>query len=129
MALAIMADTGRSPADSLDDFSSFYFDTALSSSAAALPTLLAFAKPGHVTFGSDFPYAPVAAGKLFAAGLETYRGLDTTERDAIDRTNALMLFPRLGATSAPPPVSRFDTARHIASRLAMRGVARLISTG
>jgi hypothetical protein len=91
--------------------------------------LLAFAKPAHVTFGSDFPYAPVAAGKLFAAGLETYRGLDTTERDAIDRTNALMLFPRLGATSAPPPVSRFDTARHIASRLAMRGVARLISTG
>lgn len=129
MALAIMADTGRSPADSLDDFSSFYFDTALSSSAAALPTLLAFAKPGHVTFGSDFPYAPVAAGKLFAAGLETYRGLDTTERDAIDRTNALMLFPRLGAASAPPPVSRFDTARHIASGLAMRGVARLISTG
>jgi predicted TIM-barrel fold metal-dependent hydrolase len=129
MALAIIADTGRSPADSLDDFSSFYFDTALSSSAAALPTPLAFAKPAHVTFGSDFPYAPVAAGKLFAAGLETYRGLDTTERDAIDRTNALMLFPRLGATSAPPPVSRFDTARHIASRLAMRGVARLISAG
>ena len=46
MALAIMADTGRSPADSLDDFASFYFDTALSSSAAALPTLLAFARAG-----------------------------------------------------------------------------------
>src|ERR1700758_502798 len=28
MALAITADTGRSPADSLDEFSSFYFDTA-----------------------------------------------------------------------------------------------------
>ena len=60
MAVAVLADTGRSPADSLDDFSSFYFDTALSSSAAALPTLLAFAKPGHITFGSDFPLAPVA---------------------------------------------------------------------
>jgi predicted TIM-barrel fold metal-dependent hydrolase len=35
MAVAIMGDTGRSPADSLDDFSSFYFDTALSSTAAA----------------------------------------------------------------------------------------------
>jgi Amidohydrolase len=65
MAVAILADTGRSPADSLDDFSSFYFDTALSSSAAALPTLLAFAKPGHVTFGSDWPFAPVAAGRAF----------------------------------------------------------------
>ena len=69
MAVAIMADTGASPADTLDDFSSFYFDTALSSSAAALPTLLAFAKPGHITFGSDWPFAPVAAGKLFAAGV------------------------------------------------------------
>jgi hypothetical protein len=37
------ADTGASPADTLDDFASFYFDTALSSSAAALPTLLAYA--------------------------------------------------------------------------------------
>ena len=76
MAVAITADTGRSWADVLDDFASFYFDTALSSSAAALPSLLAFAKPGHITFGSDYPYAPVAAGKLFAAGLETYPAID-----------------------------------------------------
>jgi 6-methylsalicylate decarboxylase len=52
-AADFLLDTGRGPADSLDDFSGFYFDTALSSSAAALPTLLAFAKPGHITFGSD----------------------------------------------------------------------------
>jgi 6-methylsalicylate decarboxylase len=51
MAVAIMAETGASPADTLDDFSSFYFDTALSSSAAALPTLLAFAKPGTSLWG------------------------------------------------------------------------------
>jgi predicted TIM-barrel fold metal-dependent hydrolase len=129
MAVAIMGDTGRSMADTLDDFSSFYFDTALSASAAALPTLLAFAKPGHITFGSDFPFAPVAVGKLFAAGLETYPGLDDARREAIDRTNALTLFPRLGAVPAPPPASRIDTARHVASRMVMRGVARLISTG
>jgi predicted TIM-barrel fold metal-dependent hydrolase len=128
MAVAIMAETGASPADTLDDFSSFYFDTALSSSAAALPTLLAFAKPGHITFGSDWPFAPTAAGKLFAAGLETYPGLDHATRDAIDRTNALALFPRLGTVPAPQQVSRIDTARHLASRMVMRGVARLIST-
>lgn len=103
MAVAIMAETGASPADTLDDFASFYFDTALSSSAAALPTLLAFAKPGHVTFGSDWPFAPVAAGQYFAAGLEAYPGLDDTTRDAIDRTNARALFPRFGAP--PRPVS------------------------
>src|SRR6185503_3550358 len=128
MAMAITADTGRSPADSIDDFASFYFDTALSSSAAALPTLLAFAKPGHVTFGSDFPFAPVAVGRLFAAGLETYPAIDAATREAIDRTNALALFPRLGTAPAPAPPSRIDTARHIASRMVMRGVARLIST-
>jgi 6-methylsalicylate decarboxylase len=128
MALAIVGDIGRSVTDSLDDFASFYFDTALSSSAAALPSLLAFAKPGHVTFGSDWPFAPVAAGKLFAAGLETFPGLDPGARAAIERTNALGLFPRLG--SAPPSVagSSLDQVRHAASRAVMRGVARVINT-
>ena len=128
MAVAIMGDTGRSPLDSLDEFRGFYFDTALSSSAAALPTLLAFAQPGHITFGSDWPFAPVAAGKLFAAGLETYPDLDADTRDAIDRTNALALFPRLGTAPVPKPRSRVDAVRHGASRAAMRAVARLIST-
>lgn len=129
MAVAIMGELGRSPADSLDDFAGFYFDTALSSSAAALPTLLAFAKPGHITFGSDWPFAPIAAGKLFAAGLETYPGLDQQTRNAIERTNALALFPRLGA-SAQVAQSRspIEQIRHTASRAAMRGIARLIGT-
>lgn len=128
MAVGITGDTGASPADSLDDFASFYFDTALSSSAAALPTLLAFAKPGHITFGSDWPFAPLAASKLFAAGLETYTPLQPTTRAAIDRDNALALFPRLGNTEPiieQPLVARL---RHSASRAALRGVSRLINT-
>ncbi len=127
MAVAITGDTGRSPADSLDDFAGFYFDTALSSSAAALPTLLAFAKPGHITFGSDWPFAPIAAAKLFAAGLETYSRMNAETRDAIDHHNALALFPRLG-TALPAPRSHIETARHVASRAVMRGIARLITT-
>jgi predicted TIM-barrel fold metal-dependent hydrolase len=127
MAVAILDDTGTSPADTLDDFASFYFDTALSSTAAALPTLLAFAKPGHITFGSDWPFAPLTAGKLFAAGLETYPGLDAPTREAIERTNALALFPRLGTAPASVERSHVDTVRHAASRVAMRGVARLIN--
>jgi predicted TIM-barrel fold metal-dependent hydrolase len=128
MALAITAETGRSPADSLDEFSSFYFDTALSSSAATLPTLLAFAKPGHITFGSDFPFATVAAAKLFAAGLETYSAMDTATRDAIDYTNALALFGRFGTAPSVAPASRIDAARHAASRVVMRGVVRLMNS-
>jgi 6-methylsalicylate decarboxylase len=129
MAVAITADTGRSWADVLDDFADFYFDTALSSSAAALPTLLAFAKPGHITFGSDFPFAPTPAGKLFAAGLETYPSIDPDARAAIERTNALALFPRLGAAPQPIPQSRAQRIRHVVGRSIVRGVSRLTSTG
>jgi len=128
MAVAITADTGRSWADVLDDFAGFYFDTALSSSAAALPTLLAFAKPGHITFGSDFPFAPTTAGKLFAAGLETYPAIDAQTRAAIERTNALALFPQLGAAPQAIPQSPAQRIRHTLSRSVLRGVARLTST-
>lgn len=127
MAMGIASDVGGSPADHLDDFAGFYFDTALSSTAAALPSLLAFAKPGHVTFGSDFPFAPVEVSQLFAAGLESYGGLDDAGRIAIDRTNALALFPRLGVAPTPAAPSLVDQARHAASRAVMRGVARLMT--
>lgn len=128
MAVSIMSDTGRSPADSLDDFAGFYFDTALSSSAAALPSLLAFAKPGHITFGSDFPFAPLAAGQLFAAGLDGYRGLEESVREEIDRLTALRLFPRFGSAPAQPGPSPIAEFRRAAKRMAMRGITRLIST-
>ncbi|MEB3021116.1 amidohydrolase family protein [[Mycobacterium] crassicus] len=127
MAVAIMADTGRNPADSLDDFAGFYFDTALSSSAAALPSLLAFAKPGHITFGSDWPFAPIAGGRLFAAGLETYAGLDRAGRDAIDRTNAVGLFPRFGVGAAEIRRPVIQRVRHAAGRHAMRALSRVLS--
>ena len=68
-------------------------------------------KPGHITFGSDWPFAPVAAGQYFAAGLETYDGLDDGARAAIERTNALALFPRLGTAPQPIPVSGRDRAK------------------
>ncbi|MDQ1034680.1 putative TIM-barrel fold metal-dependent hydrolase [Streptomyces sp. V3I8] len=117
MAVAIAADTGRSPLDVLDDFRAFYFDTALSSSPAALPTLLAFARPGHVLFGSDWPFAPAPAGQYFATGLDTGVGPDTLT--AVNRTSAGALFPRLGGAGVPAP--RTDLRRG-----AQRTLARLM---
>lgn len=127
MAMAITGDLGNSPADNLDDFRNFYFDTALSSSPAALPSLLAFAAPGHVTFGSDFPFAPQVASQYFAAGLENYP-LDLPQRAAIDRLNALTLFPRLGNAPPPPGRSTLDTVTHVAGRTIMRGLAKLVAS-
>lgn len=94
LAAAIFAETGTPPDAVLDDLASFYFDTALSSSPAALPSLLAFAKPGHILFGSDWPFAPDLAVAYFAAMLDAFEGADAAMRAAIDRGNAEILFPR-----------------------------------
>lgn len=95
LAAAITAETQRPPFEVLDDFASFYCDTALSSSPAALPSLLAFAKPGHVLFGSDWPFAPSIAVAYFAAQLDAYAGPHADGHAAIDRGGAEELFPAL----------------------------------
>ena len=83
------------PADILASFQTFYFDTALSSSPAALPSLKLFAKDGHILFGTDFPFAPADVVASFTAKLDAYQGLAADEQRAISHGNARMLFPRL----------------------------------
>lgn len=100
LALPIAVETQRSPFDVLEDFASFYFDTALSGSPAALPSLLAFAKPGHVLFGSDWPYAPPIAVSFFTGQLDAYAALDRAGHEAIDRANAEVLWPRFASENA-----------------------------
>ncbi|MEV1068778.1 amidohydrolase family protein [Streptomyces sp. NPDC050263] len=129
MAVAIAADTGRSPLDTLDDLRGFYYDTALSSSPAALPTLLAFARPGHVLFGSDWPFAPTPASQYFAGGLDS--GVDPGTLAAVNRTNAEALFPRLAAKPpAPTPARPLPVRlRQSAQRAGARLFYRLIQPG
>lgn len=81
---------------SLDQIRSFWFDTALTSSPAALPSLLAVADPGRITFGSDWPYAPRSFVSSFTRSLEAYP-LHDAQRAAIDRGNAARLLPGLAA--------------------------------
>ncbi|MFH9657548.1 amidohydrolase family protein [Streptomyces sp. NPDC017248] len=128
LAVTIAHDTGRSVLDVLDDFRAFYFDTALSSSPAALPTLLAFARPGHVLFGSDWPFAPAGAGKYFATGLDTQ--LDPGTLTAVNRTNAEPLFPRLAAARPAAPGRPLGSRlRHSAQRAAARLLFSLMQPG
>jgi predicted TIM-barrel fold metal-dependent hydrolase len=82
-------------ADILASFQRFYFDTALSSGPAALPTLKAFAGSGHILFGSDFPYVSAQIAGTFTAKLDTYKDLTIDESAAISHGNAGTLFPRL----------------------------------
>jgi predicted TIM-barrel fold metal-dependent hydrolase len=90
------------PADILASFQRFYFDTALSSSPAAVPSLKAFAESGRILFGTDFPFAPADVAASFITKLDAYDGLTANEHRAISHCNAWTLFPRL--------VPRHDTA-------------------
>ncbi|MGV9711926.1 amidohydrolase family protein [Gordonia sp. NPDC003424] len=126
MAIAIAGETGRSILDILDEFRTFYFDLALTASAASLPSLLAFASPGHVTFGSDWPFAPVAASSYFAANLEIYAGLNTEERSAIEWSNAARLFSRFDTEDGArlPPHSIRGAARRRVMRVVSKALHR-----
>jgi 6-methylsalicylate decarboxylase len=94
-ALSNVIDTRVDAEAMRSDLASFYFDTALSGSPTVLPSLLAFAKPDRVLYGSDWPYCPNDTVGMFNEHLDSYKGLNARGHAAIDRGNAEALFPRL----------------------------------
>jgi aminocarboxymuconate-semialdehyde decarboxylase len=94
--LARVFDPGAVSSDAiLASLRRFYFDTALSS-GPALPALMAFASPGHVLFGTDFPYDH-GVSAAFTAALDSADSLTADDQTAISHGNAQALFPRLAA--------------------------------
>jgi 6-methylsalicylate decarboxylase len=85
----------RSVEDYLADMRLFLFDTALCAGPAAMPSLLAFAAPGNILFGSDFPFASRPVGTSFTRKLDAYVASDAALATSINRGAALNLFPRL----------------------------------
>ena len=96
---AAMFNPGTTPDGILAGLRKFYFDTALSATPTALPSLYAFAEPGHVLYGSDFPFAPAAWRAEFDRNLTTYEGPGAGRFPDVDRTAAEALFPRLANAS------------------------------
>jgi len=94
--LAPTASNRGDPLHGMSLLQRYYFDIALSSTPSALPSLLAFTRPDHITFGSDFPYAPDFAVDAMSSMYESY-GIDDNARAHIDHRTAAALFPRLGA--------------------------------
>ena len=83
---------GAPTADALyEDFCRFYFDTALSSSPTAIPSLKAFADPTRILFGSDFPYAPGGPKEPFTSLLDSSSLLTEADHADIDHRNAAAL--------------------------------------
>jgi predicted TIM-barrel fold metal-dependent hydrolase len=72
----------------------FWYDVALSPSPQTMTCLASIAPPGQIVFGSDWPFANA---KVIAEMMQTYEApssLSDQERIAIDRGNALTLFPQ-----------------------------------
>ena len=92
--MALAASPKRDLADGVAQLRKFWFDTALSGSPSALPSLLAFAAPGHVLYGSDWPFAPEPIIAGFNGMYEAFP-LDAATRASIDRGAAARLFPRI----------------------------------
>ncbi|MBF6022949.1 amidohydrolase family protein [Lysobacter niastensis] len=71
-----------------------YYDTALSTSETVMAALRQFVPTSQVLFGSDYPMVPEKVVSGEHSMLMSSRVLDDATRQAIDRDNALALFPR-----------------------------------
>ena len=71
----------------------FWYDNALSPGEQTFGSLDHVARPEHIVFGTDYPFANP---RVIAEAVRTHESgfLPDARRAAIDRANALALFPR-----------------------------------
>lgn len=101
----------------------FWFDTALSPSPFAMAALNELVGPSKILFGSDFPFAPEPVTGLQTKQLAELKVFTAQEQAAINRDNALALFPRLAldqeyvaSIAKPQAPSLRDRIKHAAIR-------------
>jgi predicted TIM-barrel fold metal-dependent hydrolase len=85
----------KAPQGAIAYLKRLYYDTAISTSRPVLSALRELVDPSHVLYGSDYPYLPEPLIHEMNGGLEAYREFTPGTRAAIERENALALFPRL----------------------------------
>lgn len=78
----------------MDDFKSFYYETALSAYGASLNAIDTFVPPEQILFGTDFPAVTTDVAAWYTQNLENhYSGNQNLQK--ILNENAFELFPRL----------------------------------
>src|SRR5262249_58547186 len=82
------------PSANMAALQKFYYDTAQAFNEYTLATLTKVVPMSHILFGTDYPFAQ--AGTV-AKGLDAF-GFSAANLRAINRDNALELFPRLKRT-------------------------------
>ena len=79
------------PEGGIPELQKFYYDTAQAYSPYTLPSFLKLVPTSHILFGTDYPFQKP---EVVTKGLTDY-GISAGDLRAIDRENALALFPRL----------------------------------
>lgn len=79
----------------LEEAKRFYYDVAICGAPNVLKILQDFVEPGHLLFGSDFPYAPWPVVEYHVKELENFAFSRPEIVEEINYKNALALFPRL----------------------------------
>jgi predicted TIM-barrel fold metal-dependent hydrolase len=83
----------RLPDGAMHELQKLYFDVAQQASPEGLAPLMMLVSARQVLFGSDYPWAPPGMMGQTVAGLAAY-GFSPEDLHAIERGNALRLFPR-----------------------------------
>jgi predicted TIM-barrel fold metal-dependent hydrolase len=73
----------------------FYYDTTLSASPHAFASLQTLVDSSKIVFGTDYIFATQTAVPLTIKGIREYAGFNAKDIVAIERENAMNLFPRL----------------------------------
>lgn len=92
---------GRGPDDAdIDDthvaevLRGLYYETALATSRNSLLPLLEVTTADHILFGTDWPACPEPSVVEIIGDLASFDGFTATQLRAVERDNALTLFPR-----------------------------------
>ena len=85
----------KAPKGAIAYLKQLYYDTALSAVPYAFRSLQELVDPSHILFGSDLPFAPEPITAATIKGITEYDGFTAQVKAAIERDNALALFPRL----------------------------------
>ena len=88
----------RVPEGAVSYVGKFYYDTAISGAAPALAGLKAVTEPSHIMFGSDWPYIHRETVEMQTVNLQQWDGFTPQTFAAMERENALALFPRFRDT-------------------------------
>jgi predicted TIM-barrel fold metal-dependent hydrolase len=83
--------TPEMPNGVLYEIRKFYYDTAQAFNEYTLPTFTKLVPRSHILFGTDYPFARAATVSQGLGGF----GFSADDLRAIDRDNAVTLFPRL----------------------------------